>query len=72
MEKIYEFTNLEKGLATFRVIESKLRELILITPSPSFWYDVNLSTNDRGHVVVFINCGGIKNINLIEDDIEVS
>jgi hypothetical protein len=72
MEKIYEFSDLEKGLATFRVMESKLKSLNLLTPSPSFWYDLNISTNDKGHIVVFLNSGGIKNFNLIEDDIEMS
>jgi len=66
-----EFTDLEKGLATFRVIESKLRDLNSLTPSPTFWYDINISTNNKGHVVVFLNTGSHKYLNFLEDDFEM-
>lgn len=73
MEKIYEFKDLNKGLATFRVLHSKLQDLLQLTPSPSFWYDINLSTNDKGYVVVFLNCGGNdKQLKSLDYDIEMS
>lgn len=69
MEKIIEEKNLQKAIATFKVMQSKLEDLF--KQNPVFWYDISLSTNNQGFNVIFMNCGPLTKFN-IEDDLEVS
>lgn len=64
MEKIKEYPRIEQAIRDYQVMESKLKDLYKQTPI--FWYDMALTTTEKGTYMVFVNVGGTTKFELNE------
>lgn len=64
MEKIKEYPKIEQAMKDYQVLESKLKDLY--NQTPVFWYDMSLTTTEKGTYMVFVNVGGNTKFELDE------
>lgn len=68
--KEFVFEDSEKAINTYRVWESKLKEMYKSTPV--FWYSIGLTSTQDGKHIVTIDTGKLKELNLNINDIKLS